>query len=83
MNFRSTLIIINLPAGEPTGIEVTSLGKRIYNDELNLVSETEEGHRSYRIYGWEPGYHEIEGTDLYDPGHRAARLLHLGTVPRR
>lgn len=66
---EATLINVNLPAGEPTGIEVTSLGKRIYNDELNLVSETEEGHRAYRIYGWEPGYEEVEGTDLYAMAH--------------
>ncbi len=37
-----TLINVNCPAGEPTGIEVTRLGKRLYNDELKLVSEDEE-----------------------------------------
>ena len=34
-----TLINVNFPAGEPTGIEVTKLGKRLYNDELKLVGE--------------------------------------------
>src|SRR5919199_259588 len=29
-----TLLNVNCPAGEVTGIEVTSLGKRLYNDEL-------------------------------------------------
>jgi 5'-nucleotidase len=60
---EATLINVNCPACEPTGIEVTKLGKRIYNDELKLVSE-EGGRRHYEIYGWQPGYEEIEGTDL-------------------
>ena len=38
-----TLLNINVPAGEPSGVEVTSLGKRIYKDELKL--EHEEEHR--------------------------------------
>ncbi len=61
---EATLINVNCPAGEAEGIEVTRLGKRIYNDELKLVGE-EDGRRHYEIYGWQPGYEEIEGTDLY------------------
>jgi 5'-nucleotidase len=60
-----TLINVNCPAGEPTGVEVTKLGKRIYNDELKLVGEEGESRRRYEIYGWKPGYEEIEGTDLF------------------
>jgi len=59
-----TLINVNCPAGEPTGVEVTKLGKRLYNDELKLVSEDGDGRRRYEIYGWQPGYEEAEGTDL-------------------
>jgi 5'-nucleotidase len=59
-----TLINVNCPACEPTGIEVTKLGKRIYNDQLKLVREA-DGRKHYEIYGWQPGYEEIEGTDLY------------------
>jgi 5'-nucleotidase len=59
-----TLINVNCPAGEPRGIEVTKLGKRVYNDELKLVSEDEDGRRHYEIYGWQPGFEELEGTDL-------------------
>jgi 5'-nucleotidase len=59
----ATLINVNCPAGEPKGVEVTKLGKRIYNDELKLVGET-DGRRHYEIYGWQPGYEEIDGTDL-------------------
>jgi 5'/3'-nucleotidase len=63
---EATLINVNLPAGEPTGVEVTRLGKRIYNDELKLVGEESESRRRrYEIYGWQPGYEEIEGTDLH------------------
>lgn len=61
---EATLINVNVPACEPTGIEVTKLGKRIYNDKLKLVEER-DGRRHYEIYGWDPGYEEIEGTDLY------------------
>ena len=60
-----TLINVNCPAGEPTGIEVTKLGKRVYNDELKLVGEEEAGgRRRYEIYGWQPGFEEREETDL-------------------
>src|SRR4051812_23876437 len=37
----STLININCPAGDPTGIEITRLGKRLYDDQLELVEEGE------------------------------------------
>jgi 5'-nucleotidase len=60
-----TLVNVNLPAGEPTGIEVTRLGKRLYNDELRLVDEDGEGgRRRYEIYGFEPSFKDEEGTDL-------------------
>jgi 5'-nucleotidase len=61
---EATLINVNCPAGEPRGVEVTKLGKRIYNDELKLVEEAADGRKHYEIYGWQPGYEEIEGTDL-------------------
>ena len=59
-----TLINVNCPAGEPNGVEVTRLGKRVYNDELKLVSEDGNGRRRYEIYGWQPGFEELEGSDL-------------------
>ncbi len=62
---EATLVNVNCPAGEPAGIEVTRLGKRIYNDELKLVGEEGDKRRRYEIYGWRPGYEEIEGTDLF------------------
>jgi len=60
----STLININCPAGEPTGIEVTRLGKRLYDDELKLVEESEDNRRRYQIYGFEPSHEDQPGTDL-------------------
>jgi 5'-nucleotidase len=60
----STLINVNCPAGEPSGVEVTRLGKRIYNDELKLLGENGRGRRRYEIYGSRPSHEEIEGTDL-------------------
>ncbi len=62
---EATLVNVNCPAGRPEGIEVTRLGKRIYNDELKLVGEESDRRRRYEIYGWKPGYEEIEGTDLF------------------
>jgi 5'-nucleotidase len=58
-----TLVNVNVPAGEPTGVEVTSLGKRIYRDELKLEGE-EEHRRRYWIYGSDPGFEDEPGTDL-------------------
>ena len=45
---------INCPAGELRGIELTSLGKRLYDDELKLVEQDPDGRRRYKIYGFEP-----------------------------
>jgi 5'-nucleotidase len=59
-----TLINVNCPSGDVTGIEVTRLGKRLYDDELKLVEEDEDGRRRYEIYGFEPSFEDEEGTDL-------------------
>jgi 5'-nucleotidase len=60
----STLININCPAGEPRGIEIARLGKRLYDDELRLVAEEDGNRRRYEIYGFEPSYKDEDGTDL-------------------
>jgi 5'-nucleotidase len=59
-----TLVNVNCPAGVPRGIEVTHLGKRLYNDELKLVDEDSNGRRRYQIYGFEPSFEDEEGSDL-------------------
>ena len=60
----ATLLNVNCPAGEPEGIEVTRLGKRLYDDELKLVEEGADGRRRYEIYGFEPSFEDEPGTDL-------------------
>src|SRR5215204_2143928 len=60
-----TLLNVNCPAGRPTGIEVTHLGKRLYNDEMKLVDEdAESGRHRYQIYGFEPSFEDEDGSDL-------------------
>jgi 5'-nucleotidase len=59
-----TLLNVNCPAGEPSGIEVAHLGKRLYNDELKLVEEDPDGRRRYQIYGFEPSFEDEQGSDL-------------------
>src|SRR5919198_499802 len=61
---EGTLLNINVPAGEPSGVDVTRLGKRIYRDELKLDAEDEDRGRRYWIYGADPGFHDEPGTDL-------------------
>jgi 5'-nucleotidase len=58
-----TLINVNCPAGEARGVEVTHLGKRLYNDELREVDSDGE-RRRYQIYGYEPSHEDEEGSDL-------------------
>jgi 5'/3'-nucleotidase len=59
-----TLLNVNCPAAEPVGIEVTRLGKRLYNDELRLIDENDDGRRRYELYGFEPSFEDEPGTDL-------------------
>jgi 5'-nucleotidase len=61
---EGTLLNVNVPAGEPDGVEVTRLGKRIYRDELQLEARDEDGRRRYWIYGGDPEFHDEPGTDL-------------------
>ena len=58
-----TLLNVNVPAGDPEGVEVVRLGKRIYRDELTLT-DAADGRRRYWVYGRDPGFHDEPGTDL-------------------
>jgi 5'-nucleotidase len=63
-----TLLNINVPGSEPTGVEVARLGKRIYRDELALVDEDLDptgARRLYRIYGDVSYERDETGTDLH------------------
>jgi 5'-nucleotidase len=79
----TTLLNVNVPAGEPDGVEVTSLGKRIYRDELKLERE-EEHRRRYWIYGSDPGFHDEPGTDLaaVAAGRIAVTPIHFDLTDR-
>jgi 5'-nucleotidase len=81
-----TLLNVNVPAGMPAGVEVTSLGKRIYKDELKLQHE-EDGppaRRRYWIYGSDPGFHDEPGTDLaaVAAGRIAVTPIHFDLTDR-
>jgi 5'-nucleotidase len=73
-----TLLNINVPAGEPHGVEVTRLGKRIYRDELKLHEEQDK-RRRYWVYGDAPDFHDEAGTDLaaVAAGHIAVTPIHF------
>ncbi len=82
----STLLNVNVPAGMPDGVEVTSIGKRIYRDELKLAHE-EDGppaRRRYWIYGSDPGFHDEPGTDLaaVAAGRIAVTPIHFDLTDR-
>jgi 5'-nucleotidase len=79
----TTLLNVNVPGGPPSGVEVTSLGKRIYRDELKLERE-EEGRSRYWIYGSDPGFEDEPGTDLaaVDAGRIAVTPIHFDLTDR-
>jgi len=65
-----TLLNVNFPSGEPAGVEVTHLGKRLYNDEMKLVDEDPDtGRHRYQIYGYEPSFEDERGSDLSAIAH--------------
>ena len=57
------LLNVNVPPGQPTGVEVTRLGKRTYFDEL-IERVDPYGRKYYWIGGEEPGGHAEPGADL-------------------
>ena len=67
-----TLLNVNCPAGDASGVQVTRLGKRIYRDELTLTdpesaAKSASGgsrRRRYWVYGRDHGFHDEPGTDL-------------------
>jgi 5'-nucleotidase len=78
-----TLLNINVPGIEVTGVEVARLGKRVYHDELSLVEER-SGRRQYRIYGTAGAGEDEEGTDLaaVAAGRIAVTPLHFDLTDR-
>jgi len=78
----ATVLNVNVPS-QPTGVAAGRLGRRIYTDRLELESDA-GGHRSYRIYGDEPSYHDEPGTDfrVIAEGKIAVTPIHLDLTSR-
>jgi 5'-nucleotidase len=60
---EGTLLNVNGPGGDVNGACGCRLGKRVYNDRMELTEE-KGGRRRYRLYGQEPGYEHEPGTDF-------------------
>jgi 5'-nucleotidase len=75
---QGTLLNVNVPAGDVQGVEVARLGKRIYEDRLDLIEE-DSGRKLYRVYGDVPEPSDEPGTDLaaITSGHIAVTPLHF------
>jgi 5'-nucleotidase len=73
-----TLLNVNVPAGEIAGVELTRLGKRVYQDRLDLIDE-DSGRKLYRVYGDTPLHEDEPGTDLQavSDGRIAVTPLHF------
>lgn len=59
-----TLLNVNVPGSEPEGVEVARLGKRIYEDVLELQDEEHPNRRLFRIYGDAVQTGDEPGTDI-------------------
>jgi 5'-nucleotidase len=71
-----TLLNVNVPAGDPAGVEVASLGRRIYRDELKLAPHGDgkphgDGTRQGAVTAGEDGTHRRRRYWIYgaDPGY--------------
>jgi 5'-nucleotidase len=80
---EGTLLNVNVPTGKVKGVEVATLGKRIYRDQLDLVEE-DTGRKLYRIYGDSPVHDDEPGTDLaaVSAGRIAVTPLHFDLTAR-
>ena len=59
-----TLLNVNFPGGEIEGVEVARLGKRVYQDRLELIEEDVGGRRLFRVYGEPPDHEGEPDTDI-------------------
>lgn len=62
-NMLLNVNVPGVPRREICGVEVGTLGRRIYRDRLELQSE-EGSRRRYSLYGDDPSHHDEEGTDI-------------------
>ncbi len=81
------LLNVNAPGLTPDevkGVRVAHLGRRIYDDELQLLDEGDGTRRTYRIYGEFPSHHPEEGTDFaaIEDGMISITPLHFDLTAR-
>ncbi|HVE68420.1 MAG TPA: 5'/3'-nucleotidase SurE [Solirubrobacteraceae bacterium] len=81
---EGTLLNVNAPGDAPRGVELTSLGKRIYRDRLRLQEDDGESRRLFHIYGGDISYEEKDGTDLaaVAAGRIAVTPIHFDLTDR-
>jgi 5'-nucleotidase len=84
---EGTLLNINVPGADPSGVTVARLGKRVYRDELALIDEDPThptGRRQYRIYGDATYLRDETGTDLaaVAAGQIAVTPIHFDLTDR-
>jgi 5'-nucleotidase len=81
---EGTLLNVNAPGAAPTGVELTSLGKRIYRDRLRLQDDDGDNRRLFHIYGGDISYEEEDGTDLaaVAAGRIAVTPIHFDLTDR-
>jgi 5'-nucleotidase len=60
---EGTLLNVNVPSGPVRGACACRLGKRVYNDRLELTEER-DGRRRFRMYGDMPSHEQEDGTDF-------------------
>jgi 5'-nucleotidase len=60
---EGTLLNVNVPFGPVQGACACRLGKRVYNDRLELTEER-DGRRRFRMYGNMPSHQQEDGTDF-------------------
>jgi 5'/3'-nucleotidase len=79
-----TLLNVNCPGSPPSGVEITRLGKRVYNDELRPAGTDADGRKRYRIYGFAPSHEPEPGTDLtaVANGHVSITPVHFDLTDR-
>jgi 5'-nucleotidase len=79
-----TLLNVNVPGSVPLGVEVTRLGKRIYEDVLELQDEEHPNRRLFRIYGDAGGLVDEAGTDIaaVSAGRIAVTPIHFDLTDR-
>lgn len=73
-----TFLNVNIPAGTPTGVQLTRQGKRRYADIVEKKIDP-RGRPYYWIGGGELGFHDVAGTDFHAIQNQAVSItpLHL------